>query len=77
MMLIWNRPDEVGAWVAAGIPPPILTLALWLATTAAVTPLAVASYRFVELPAMQLWRVGWAGVGTGLRASEVLAEREP
>jgi peptidoglycan/LPS O-acetylase OafA/YrhL len=62
LMVIWNVPDAFGALVAAGVPPPILALALWAATAAAVTPLAMASYRFVELPAMQLSRrLGWAG----------------
>jgi peptidoglycan/LPS O-acetylase OafA/YrhL len=56
LIVIWKMPRVIDGWIAAGIPPAILTLALWLATTAAVTPIAMASYQFVELPAMQLWR---------------------
>ena len=65
LMVVWKMPDRIGSWIAAGIPPPIITIALWIATSAAIAPLATASYRWVEWPAMKLGRrATGAGVGT-------------
>jgi peptidoglycan/LPS O-acetylase OafA/YrhL len=47
------------AWthaVDAGVPATIVILGLWVATSAAILPLAILSHRYVELPAIALGR---------------------
>jgi peptidoglycan/LPS O-acetylase OafA/YrhL len=42
--------------VGAGVPATALIIGLWIVTSAAVLPLALLSYRYVELPAIALGR---------------------
>ena len=65
LMATWKMPDRIGSWIADGIPPALITIALWIATSAVIAPIAMASYRWVEWPAMKLGRrASRAGVET-------------
>jgi peptidoglycan/LPS O-acetylase OafA/YrhL len=50
LLVIWRMPETIGAWIEIGIPRTAIALLLWIVTTIAVTPIAMLSHRYVELP---------------------------
>jgi peptidoglycan/LPS O-acetylase OafA/YrhL len=56
LIVIWRIPAVLGWFVEIGVPPAVVSLSLWAITTAAVAPLAHASYRHIELPGIGLGR---------------------
>jgi peptidoglycan/LPS O-acetylase OafA/YrhL len=63
LLVIWKIPGALGAVVASGVPTVAVATLLFVVSVAAVTPLAYASYRWVERP----------GVAAGRSMRKVLA----
>jgi peptidoglycan/LPS O-acetylase OafA/YrhL len=56
LTVIWNMPVVLGNTIAVGVPSAILAATLWVVSVAVITPLAWASHRWIELPAMRFGR---------------------
>jgi peptidoglycan/LPS O-acetylase OafA/YrhL len=56
LLVMWKIPTALGAVVQAGVPTLSVAALLFVASVAAVTPLAYASYRWVERPGVAAGR---------------------
>lgn len=57
LTVLWHMPGTwLGAAVNAGVPPSVLLLSVWIISSAAILPLAMLCYRYVELPGIELGR---------------------
>jgi peptidoglycan/LPS O-acetylase OafA/YrhL len=50
LLVIWRMPDVLSALLSSGVPTALVAIAVFVASTAVITPLAWLSWRFVELP---------------------------
>jgi peptidoglycan/LPS O-acetylase OafA/YrhL len=50
LIVMWKIPATLGGVIAAGVPPTVVAIVLFAVSTAAITPLAVVMYRWVEQP---------------------------
>ena len=56
LIVMWNMPETLGAIIRFGVPVSIMALALFILSTAAVTPLAWGMFQWVERPGVVLGR---------------------
>jgi len=56
LIVMWNMPETLGAIIRFGVPVSIVALALFILSTAAVTPLAWGMFQWVERPGVVLGR---------------------
>lgn len=54
--VIWHMPVALGRLIEIGVPQAVISMALLVSTVAAVIPLAYFSYRYIELPGINLGR---------------------
>ena len=57
LIVMWNMPETLGATIRYGVPVSVVALALFILSTAAVTPLAWAMFQWVERPGVAAGRV--------------------
>ena len=65
LIVIWKIPLTLGAIIQAGVPRIVVAMVLFVLSTMAITPLALAVYRWVEMP----------GVSAGRRLKRALSRR--
>jgi peptidoglycan/LPS O-acetylase OafA/YrhL len=56
LMVMWKMPHVLANAIKAGLPVLVVAIVLFVASTAAVTPLAFATYRWVERPGVTAGR---------------------
>jgi peptidoglycan/LPS O-acetylase OafA/YrhL len=71
LMVAWNQPDLLGQFIRAEFPPALLAAIMFGISVLLVTPLAMLSYRFIELPSMRAMK--WLRSGRPLAMSRVSA----
>lgn len=57
---IRQDPDQIGSWIEKGIPPVLISISLWVATSAAILPVAWLMHRTVEMPCVQVGKWLWS-----------------
>lgn len=57
LVVLWNMKAQLGAAVGAGVPPELLAIGLFLASTVAITPVAHLQYELVERAGIAWGRV--------------------
>lgn len=56
LIVLWTEPEAIGRLYRSWFPGVAISMLLFVASTAVVTPLAWLSYRYIEKPAMDLGR---------------------
>ena len=60
LTVLWTHPNFFAAAIEAGIPIIVLWMASFLLSIALTTPIAMLSFRFVEVPSIALGRMLWS-----------------
>lgn len=59
LAVIWKQSVLFGSWAERGVPGILILIALWVATSAAILPLAWLMYRMVEIPFIRIGKSLW------------------
>jgi peptidoglycan/LPS O-acetylase OafA/YrhL len=73
LLVMWNMPGLRAPLAAAGLPPVVIAVVLFVSSVAVVTPLALAMYHWIERPGIEAYR----RLVRGLWGAQTMSLRSP